>query len=621
MSEVLLLSERVVNTIRQGESHFREFKSAVDGKPGQKRARLAKHICQDIGEALVAFANADGGDLLVGVEDDGEVTGVPHNEEDISAMLLAPKTHVHAESALPLAHAVQLRIEDKLLLFFSVAKGTTEVYQLPDGRCVRRKDRETVPEMAKRIISDRQEIASREYDRHFVDGAKLQDLDVGFIQTIADQYLRGLSVERYLQQVGLADYTPGGLRIRMAALLLFGNAIHRFHPRCQVRILKIAGIELKTGENYNVKTDEVVQGNIFSLLVEVWERLRPYLAYKTTFGQDARFEQKFLYPEFACREAIVNAIAHRDYTIGNGIDIFIFDNRIEMKSPGALLSTVSLDELKRLEGAHESRNSLIAKVLKENKFMRELGEGLKRIFEVMRENELDAPQLLTDGNSFSITLPNKSVFSSQEEEWLLMFQQFDLSSLQKKIVVLGMNDAEISPKDIYKAMNSDNRNVYDKEVTGLRTKNLLIETRSNPAATSIARRAKIPKSQVPRFRVRIPGVDASARTKRYPSAPQAATREQADDRTVYLSNLPYNVQREDVQELLHEYGGIERIDIPMDQYTGLARGFGFVVFDSPEAASRAVNECVNKRISGRPVFVKAYVRPGAGGSGLTRRWT
>ena len=270
---------------------------------------------------------------------------------------------------------------------------------------------------------------------------------------------------------------------------------------------------------------------------------------------------------------------------------------------------MSLEELKRLEGIHESRNSLIAKVLRENKFMRELGEGLKRIFEVMRENELDAPELLTDGNSFSITLPNKSVFSSQEEEWLLMFQQFDLSSLQKKIIVLGMNDAEISPKDIYKAMNNDNRNIYDKEVTGLRKKNLLVEIRTNPAATSIARRDKIPKNQVPRFKVRIPGVGSPASPKRHPSAPRTVSRQQSDNRTVYLSNLPYNAQRAEVQQLLYEYGVIERIDIPIDQYTGLARGFGFVVFDSTEAASRAVRECVNKRISGRPVFVKAYVRP------------
>ena len=142
MSEILLLSERVANIIRQGESHFREFKSAVDGKPGQTCAWFStKNICHDIGEALVAFANADGGDLLVGVEDDGEVTGVPHNDDDISTMLRSPVTHVHAANLLPLAQAVPLKIDDKTVLLFSVAKGTTEVYQLPDGRCVRRKDR------------------------------------------------------------------------------------------------------------------------------------------------------------------------------------------------------------------------------------------------------------------------------------------------------------------------------------------------------------------------------------------------------------------------------------------------------------------------------------------------
>ena len=82
----------------------------------------------------------------------------------------------------------------------------------------------------------------------------------------------------------------------MAAILLFGTTVHRFHPWCQVRILKIAGTALKSGEQYNVKTDEVVQGNIFTLLVEVWEWLRPFLAYKTTFGADARFERNSCIP-------------------------------------------------------------------------------------------------------------------------------------------------------------------------------------------------------------------------------------------------------------------------------------------------------------------------------------
>ena len=81
MSEALALTERVKNTIHLGESHFREFKTAFEGPPGSKKPRKVREVCADIGEALVSFANADGGDLLIGVEDEGTVTGVPHGTE------------------------------------------------------------------------------------------------------------------------------------------------------------------------------------------------------------------------------------------------------------------------------------------------------------------------------------------------------------------------------------------------------------------------------------------------------------------------------------------------------------------------------------------------------------
>src|SRR5262245_8738180 len=120
MTDSLLLVERVRNTIDLGESHFREFKSALEGPEGQTKARSVTRICADIGEALVAFANADGGELLIGVEDDGQITGVPHIEKEIQAMLAAVKTHVHLESVLPITHAAKLTLDTKSLLFFSV---------------------------------------------------------------------------------------------------------------------------------------------------------------------------------------------------------------------------------------------------------------------------------------------------------------------------------------------------------------------------------------------------------------------------------------------------------------------------------------------------------------------
>ena len=409
MEEILQLQERVKNTISLRESHFREFKTAFEGKPESKKPRLVKKICEDIGEALVAFANADGGELLIGVEDDTNVTGIPHLEEDIQTMLRAANTHVFAGQTLPLILATKLAIEGKTILYFSVLKGTTQIYQLPDGRCVRRKDDKSVPASVNQIQFEKQEIKSREFDGQYVDGALVTDLDLGLVRGVADSFIRGLSAELYLQQSGLATYGMGGLKLKRAALLLFGksNEISRWHARSQIRILKVNGEKLEAGDQYNVISDESIQGNLFDLWIRSWQQLRPYLAEKTTFSGDAQFEQKFSYPEDACREAILNAIAHRDYSIQNGIEIYIYPNRMEIKSPGALLSTLSIEGLYQLEGAHESRNPNIARVLRENKLMRELGEGMKRIFELMAENEFQKPVLYSNGMWFMVTFWNQ----------------------------------------------------------------------------------------------------------------------------------------------------------------------------------------------------------------------
>jgi ATP-dependent DNA helicase RecG len=601
MADALLLTERVLNTIQLGESHFREFKSALEGPPTAKKPRLAKSICADIAEALVAFANADGGELLIGVEDNGDVSGLPHGEDEVDKMLKAAETHVHGSSKLPLTHGSRLALGEKYVLFFAVAKGSSEVYQLSDGRCVCRKDKATVPESPHRILFDRQEIRSREFDRQFVDGASVSDLDVDLVRGLASEYIKGLSVERYLQQLGVAEYGVTGLRLRMAALLLFARDIHRWHPRSQVRILKVAGTEIKSGEQYNVTSDEPVQGNVYDLIVQSWEKLRPFLAYKTEFGADARFEQKYLYPEGACREALVNAIAHRDYSIMNGVDVFVFDDRMEIKSPGALLSTITIEDLRKLEGAHESRNAIIARVLRENKFMRELGEGMKRMFELMERSDLEEPKLSVEGNSFSITLPHKSVFTAQQEQWLLMFQQFSLTGLQKRILLLGMNDREISPAEIYKAINTEDRNVYDSEVTGLRTKFLLNEIRTNPQATLFARRNKIAKPNVPRFRVQLPGLAAPSVA---PPRPKPATPRKPASHCAFVTNLPSGTTATAIREIFGKCGAIHRVDLPTHYNSGAIKGFAFVWYHTAEAASEAIRTLDQYQLGGNQLVVR-----------------
>jgi ATP-dependent DNA helicase RecG len=506
MDDILLLADKVRNTLILGESHFREFKSALEGRPENKKPRLIKTICADIGEALVSFANADGGAILIGVEDDGTITGIPHSEEDIQTMLNSTHTHIYHNQQLPLNNANKLVLENKTILYFSVNKGTTMIYQLPDGRCVRRKDKSTMPASVDQIQFERQEVKSREYDSQFVDGAMVTDLDVKLLQGIADQYIKGLSIERYLQQIGLAEYAQNGLRVKRAALLLFATDIDRWHPRCQVRFLKVKGNTLEAGEKYNVVSDDTVKGNIFELVIKSWEHLRSYLAYKTEFGTNSQFEQKYIYPEDAVREAILNAIAHRDYSIANAIEIYIFNDRMEIKSPGALISTLTVKNLYELEGSHESRNSLIARVLRENKLMRELGEGMKRIFSLMQEQELEKPELYSNGLWFRVTLSNKTIFSSKELEWLQQFEKFDLTKNQKQIVLLGLGDKEISSNDIFKALNINNTETekFTQEVTVLRKHGILESFRTSEQAKNIAYKTKKNKKDIPRYKVKVP---------------------------------------------------------------------------------------------------------------------
>lgn len=503
--ESLTLKERIKNVITLGESHFREFKSAYQGPVDCKCNGSIKELSKYIAEALVGFANADGGCIIIGVEDNGFVTGIPHNEKEIDSLLTSYINYIHSDTVLPIEVVTKIdNLFGKTILFFSVSKGSTEIYQLSDGRCVKRKDKQTIPISFQKIQFERQETLSRECDRQFIDGATVNDLDIIFLQSISNSYLAGLSVEFYLQQIGLAEYEMKGLRLRRAALLLFAKEISKWHSRCQVRIIQVEGNELKSGKDYNVINDETVSGNIFQLINNSWEKLRPFLAFKTEFGEGAKFEQKFVYPEEAIREALVNAITHRDYTIQNGIDIFVFNDRLEIKSPGALLSTITVADLKQLNGVHESRNSLIAKVLRENKFVRELGEGMKRIFSLLESQEMEKPDLINEQNSFTIALKNKTVYSTKEESYLNMFSRYNLTAIQKRIVILGLKGKEISPAEIYSAMNTDDRNTYDKEVTNLRKIGVLIEIRNNLSAGQLAKQIGVSKQRIGRFKIQIP---------------------------------------------------------------------------------------------------------------------
>ena len=501
-SRILLIQERLENDLTLGESHFREFKSAIHGFERKSRRKVSL-VAKDIGETLVAFANADGGTLIVGAEDDGSISGITYAKEGIEVLRKAPNTHVHMDTPLPGVRTHLVKMEDKTLLVFEVQKGTRYIHLASDGRCLQRKDTDTVPVASEQIQFERHEQLSREYDRQWVDSATMTDLRLDLLDRVTEAVSPGLSPEKCLQSLGLAEFVGGSLRLRNAALLLFGSDINKWHPRSEIRLQQIAGSELLTGADYNVIRDETQSGNMLQLLSEGWEQIRQFLVQKRLAGGTFQFQVS--YPEDACREAFVNAIAHRDYSIeGRSIEVLVYNDRLEIRNPGRLLSTVKLSDLKQGIVVHDSRNTYIARVLRELGYMQEMGEGIRRINALMNGHELAPPEIASSDHSFLMAFSQKNIFNPSEQRWLNAFEEFNLSREEKLIILLGRGGKLISTNQIWQTLDLVDTEEYRQIIELLQTKGLLSSQITRNAAGSIARRQRIAPREVPRFAIRRP---------------------------------------------------------------------------------------------------------------------
>lgn len=604
---IVNLEERARTAISLGESHFREFKSALHGPPDKKITRDRKSISRDIGEALVAFANADGGELLIGVEDEGIITGVESlSNTDIGLLLNAPRNNVHSKTPLPPVRTATLNLDGHRILYFSIQKSTSHIHQTSDGRCVQRNDLETVPIPAEELLFSRLERQSREYDREYVDGATANDLARELVESVATQLSPGMSNEKCLQYLDLAEYAGPGLKVKRAALLLFATEPARWHPRLQLRIIKVQGTELLTGTQYNVKSDRTVSGNILELIEKGWEALRPQLV-QTRLGDEARFETTIMYPELACREALVNAIAHRDYSEeGRGIEIYVFDDRMEVRNPGSLLSTIKVDDLIRLEGVHESRNASISRVLRELGYMRELGEGMRRMFKLMRLSELTLPELTSETNSFCVTLRHKTIYTDQQKLWLDQFESYGLNREQKAIVVLGMGGSIIAPQDIWDSLGIVDTEHYRKLIESLQRPGILQSEIRREDAQRKARMRGTSARKIPRFKI-------NPKQQELPKQPSGKSSKEEDDAIkdspdprakLWLGNLPYEIEETALVEFLSPLAEVQNIQIPRDWTTRKSKGYAFVEFDSLITAERMMSELNGLSFGGRDIIAR-----------------
>ncbi len=130
---------------------------------------------------------------------------------------------------------------------------------------------------------------------------------------------------------------------------------------------------------------------------------------------DLFFREMPEYPTFAWQEALVNAVAHRDYRAhGRSVEVWLYEDRLEVISPGALLPEVGVERLRQREPVHYSRNPRLTRVLAELSLMREQGEGIPRIFEEMEQSWLRLPEFQADEHTFKIVLRNQPILETPD---------------------------------------------------------------------------------------------------------------------------------------------------------------------------------------------------------------
>lgn len=449
--------------LQQEEGQYFDRKSLWHGPIGAKKKRPTRDVRDEIAEYVAAFANADGGTLVLGLEDGGEVTGHAYDAREVGDMLRVPVERLRP----PHPEGREIEYDGRRLLVFEVEPAEAAVMVVGDG-FPRRVDDDVFQESEEAInaIKRRSRLEGVELDP--APAAKLVDLDVTRIEAaMRGAGLAKTGVEEYLVVRRLADRRVGELVLRKGALLLFAREPTSIdHPNAGVRILRVRGRERLVGDRHNVEEVARIEGALPLVIERAHGALRG-LIQRSARLHDLFFREMPEYPDFAWQEALVNAVAHRDYRVlGRGVEVWMYDDRMEVVSPGELPAEISIEAIRRREAVHLSRNPRLARVLAELGLMRELGEGIARMYEEMERSLLRAPEFFSEGGTFRVVLYNEPGFETPDPDWVRRVQALPISPRQKRILI-AFPKGEFASAE-YQRINQVDRDTAYGELAELR---------------------------------------------------------------------------------------------------------------------------------------------------------
>lgn len=353
----------LLELIQKGEDSQTQFKERFESIDS-----LAAEIC--------AFSNSNGGNIIVGVSDDGEIIGL-NNEEirklnewvsNTCSQKIDPQVNVTTQN---------IKYLDRIVMVINVPMGPNKFY-IANGKDIwvkvgadkRRAKREEI----QRLLQSSGHLYADEIP---VENTNLNDLDIELIKSFYEHRMNKtleeleIPLEKILSNLKLMK--DG--KLTLAGLLIFGKRPEEKKPQFVIKAVSFPGNspdvdEYKDSKDISGNISKIFEGGI-SFIVNNLRKIQK--------DQHVNTIGILEIPLIALEEALINAIVHRNYFISSNIRIFVFDNRVEIISPGALPNTVSVESMK--VGIHIERNPIIVSMLKdiENIPYRGIGTGVQRI--------------------------------------------------------------------------------------------------------------------------------------------------------------------------------------------------------------------------------------------------
>lgn len=345
-------------------------------------------VVDEIKKEVIAFANCDGGKLYIGVRDNGELIGVENTDYTIQQISNMIRDSIKPDVTMFLHYHV-IDIEEKQIIVIDIQRGTDRPYYLakkglrPEGVYVRQ-GTSSVPATdaaIRRMI--------KETDGDSFEELRSLEQTLSFEEAQKEFSTKNLAFET-LQKQTLGIINTDGLYTNLG-LLLSEQCTHT---------IKTAFFQGNTQNEF--KDRKEFTGSLLKQLKKVYEYLDLRNQTHATFDKLYRIDTRD-YPEIAVREALLNALVHRDYSFSASTLISVYENRMEFVSIGGLLSGISLEDV--MLGLSVCRNPKLANVFYRLELIEAYGTGMRKIMNAY-DGSGKIPEIQTTGNAFKIVLPN-----------------------------------------------------------------------------------------------------------------------------------------------------------------------------------------------------------------------